>query len=213
MGELRYADGIIYDDNREIAHISRSQSGIRTSSIEITGQYNFSIVRKSSGTFSIYRNGTEIGEEKRGLSIYLDGQTYGIRMGELSAFIGGNSDMVKISSGSLEVGTIYRKGNSLIATSDFNREILIIYIAFLSPYVSPVAVPTYFAGRYPAKREYRQLALLFAVLSLVFLLIPAIDRRAPVLLMFALFVVFAVMSFLARYLGRRKYRQERESVK
>ncbi len=211
MTEFRCTGNTIYRDNLEIAQISRSQNGIRTSAIEVTGKYNLRILRKDSSTFSIYRNGAEIGREIRGLIMEVDGQSYEIRRGDLLPFIQGTSDTVTIRNGDLEVGTITRQNGSLIAESDFNDEILILYLAFLSPYISARAIPTYFSGRTPVKREYRRLALLFGVISLVSIMIPVVYTKAPVLIMFALFVAFAVLSIIFRYLGRRKYVQEKNA--
>lgn len=210
MTEIVLTSGSLYKNGIKFASITSVTNGVRTAQIEVTGDVNFLMKREESGSFRIFRNGMEVGKEFRGLKLDYEGQHYEVPRSELSMFPTGNINEIHIRSGQMTVGEVIRRNGSLIASSDFNSDVLIIYLAFLAPYTNPVmanyggVMPI---GRGPVPKNYRISSLILALASLAFLglgssgLITFINPGISLVL----FAVLAVLSYVVRAFGRRKY--------
>ncbi len=210
MAEYTLSDGTIMKNGENVGTISRVSSGMRTSSILITGSPSFSIERDDLGSFKIFRNGTEVGREYRGLKLDYEGQTYEVPRKELSGFPTGLYGTVHIMSGGMVAGTITRSSSGLVASSDFNPDVMLIYLAFLGPYASGNAAPLRYYGinRGPMPASYRIISLVLGLASLAFLGVgDGISTKfLNPLDAFAIFVVLASLSYAVRIMGRRKAR-------
>ena len=210
MTEYVLSNGAILKNGEKIGEISRESSGMRTSSIVITGTPSFRIDRDDLGSFRIFRNGGEVGKEYRGLKLEYEGQTYEVPRRELSGFPTGMSNTMHVMSGGMVVGTITRTSNGLNASSDFNPDVMLIYLAFLAPYASGNSAPMRYYGNYrgPMPASYRIISLVLGLGALAFLGIG--DGISSGFLnpldSFAIFVVLAILSYAVRIIGRRKAR-------
>jgi len=210
MTEYVLSNGFILKNGEKIGEISRESSGMRTSSIVITGTPSFRIDRDDLGSFRIFRNGGEVGKEYRGLKLEYEGQTYEVPRRELSGFPTGISNTVHIMSGGMVIGTITRTSNGLTASSDFNTDVMLIYLAFLAPYASGNSAPMRYYGNYrgPMPASYRIISLVLGLGALAFLGIGdgISSGFLNPLYSFAIFVVLAILSYAVRIIGRRKAR-------
>ncbi len=210
MTEYVLSNGFILKNGEKIGEISRESSGMRTSSIVITGTPSFRIDRDDLGSFRIFRNGGEVGKEYRGLKLEYEGQTYEVPRRELSGFPTGISNTVHIMSGGMVIGTITRTSNGLTASSDFNTDVMLIYLAFLAPYASSNSAPMRYYGNYrgPMPASYRIISLVLGLGALAFLGIGdgISSGFLNPLYSFAIFVVLAILSYAVRIIGRRKAR-------
>ncbi len=208
MTEYTLSNGSILKNGEKVGEISRESNGMRTSSIVITGTPSFRIVRDDLGSFKIFRNGGEVGKEYRGLKLDYEGQTYEVPRRELSGFPTGMSNTLHIMSGGMTVGTITRTSTGLTAWSDFNPDVMLIYMAFLAPYASGNSAPMrYYGSRLgPMPASYRIISLVLGLAALAFL---GIGDGIPTKFLnpldsFAIFVVLAILSYAVRIIGRRK---------
>ena len=210
MTDYVLSNGSILKNGEKIGEISRESSGMKTSSIVITGTPSFRIDRDDLGSFRIFRNGGEVGKEYRGLKLEYEGQTYDVPRRELSGFPTGMSNTVHIMSGGMVIGTITRTSNGLTASSDFNPDVMLIYLAFLAPYASGNSAPMRYYGNYrgPMPASYRIISLVLGLGALAFLGIGdgISSGFLNPLYSFAIFVVLAILSYAVRIIGRRKAR-------
>ena len=210
MTDYVLSNGSILKNGEKVGEISRESTGMRTSSIVITGTPSFRIDRDDLGSFKIYRNGGEVGKEYRGLKLEYEGQTYEVPRRELSGFPTGMSNTVHIMSGGMVIGTITRSSTGLAASSDFNPDVMLIYMAFLAPYASGNSAPMRYYGNYrgPMPASYRIISLVLGLGALAFLGIGdgISNEFLNPLDSFAIFVVLAILSYAVRIIGRRKAR-------
>lgn len=210
MTEYTLSNGSILKNGEKVGEISRESNGMRTSSIVITGTPSFRIVRDDLGSFRIFRNGGEVGKEYRGLKLDYEGQIYEVPRRELSGFPTGMSNTLHIMSGGMTVGTITRTSTGLTASSDFNPDVMLIYMSFLAPYASASSSPMRYYGNYrgPMPASYRIISLVLGLSALAFLGIGdgiSTNFLNP-LDSFAIFVVLAILSYAVRIIGRGKGR-------
>ena len=210
MTDYVLSNGSILKNGEKVGEISRESTGMRTSSIVITGTPSFRIDRDDLGSFKIYRNGGEVGKEYRGLKLEYEGQTYEVPRRELSGFPTGMSNTVHIMSGGMVIGTITTSSTGLAASSDFNPDVMLIYMAFLAPYASGNSAPMRYYGNYrgPMPASYRIISLVLGLGALAFLGIGdgISNEFLNSLDSFTIFVVLAILSYAVRIIGRRKAR-------
>ena len=210
MTEYTLSNGSILKNGEKVGEIIRESGGMRTSSITITGTPSFRIERDDLGSFRILRNGGEVGKEYRGLKLEYEGQTYEVSRRELSGFPTGMSNTLHVMSGGMVTGTIAITSSGLTASSDFNPDVMLIYLAFLAPYASASSAPMRYYGNYrgPMPASYRIISLVLGLSALAFLGIGdgiSTNFLNP-LDSFAIFVVLAILSYAVRIIGRRKGR-------
>lgn len=208
--EICYRDGQIFSGDKKIAEVSRQTSGVRTTLIEVKGdQLNIRLERQGGGSFRI--DGSVTGRETRGLKVEVGGETYSPAPLQLSMFTTGNANELTISSLGAASATIYRVQGGLCARAEreIDLGVLAVYLAFLAPYTDPVAIRSPLLPSGPVSSGLRTASLACAVASLVFLTLPEVFKASAnvSLVFFALFAVFAALTFVFRVIGRRAVSQ------
>lgn len=146
----------------------------------------------------------------RGLKLDYESQTYDVPRRELSGFPTGMSNTLHVMSGGMVTGTITTTSSGLTASSDFNPDVMLIYMSFLAPYASASSSPMRYYGNYrgPMPASYRIISLVLGLSALAFLGIGdgiSTNFLNP-LDSFAIFVVLAILSYAVRIIGRGKGR-------
>ncbi|AAT43416.1 hypothetical protein [Picrophilus oshimae] len=160
-----YRNGAVYDGETKIADITRTNSGLRTDEIIISGNYNIDIKRRDRNRFEIMQSGAPVGDETRGLKLNYYGQEYRI-MGDLNWFVNSPAAELTVDSMGTPVATI-SKSNGEIKVDTSNTDVGLIYLAFLSPYASPVLNNRYYRRNVSPAARY--IPLLILLIGLVFI--------------------------------------------
>jgi len=192
---------VIYDELGKIAEVRREEQ-FRTDKIEIVGNaFKISLEREGIG-FRILKDGSQVGTERRGLTVRYQATTYRVSRGQLTKFVRGSSNELRVD-GDPWFFVIRREGEELKALGNANPDVMMIYLALLIPYLKPVRVVSK-----SVPREYSISSSILSALALASLTIPAFTRSQEAsLIAYVIFLISAILSVVVRRVGRRRTRE------
>lgn len=211
--EYSYENGTIYEGTNPIATVVIEGSGARTKSIVISGQVQITLERERSG-FKILDNGILMGNAK-GFTIDYEGTVYEVNYRELSSFVNGRINNIKIKSLGVDAAEISRKENRIFISSinSSDKVPLFIYLSFLSPYSNPVSGGSTRANRRTVNIpvEYRVAYYVLMLGALAFLVGSSV-LPIPYSDCFIIFIVMIIAGYIVRYYGVIKGRKKDSSM-
>ena len=207
MTEYTLQNGSILSNGEKVGEITFSnQNGMQ--SIHISGPKEFDLVR-SMGGYTVMSSGTEVGRLTKMSHLEYEGQSYDVSRRQLTRLLLGSPDAADIKSYDMTIGKIINSAGSLTASSDFNGDVALIYLGAMSRGMS--AYPRQGAGRYQyyrIPRSYRYASTAASLGSLIFLYAVYTGSILGTGYDLIAFFVLIALSYIFRFLGRRKVRDE-----
>jgi hypothetical protein len=135
--------------------------------------------------------------------------SYSPRRGSLLGFIRGSPSLSVEVNGAPALEVLREADGSLsahtVAGLTVPRNMLLVYLAMLAPYVEPAAFRFAGQGRIGGRYRYLSLALAVAALASLFASqLPGLSGN-QILVLFGLFVGFSIVVLVVRLLGRKAY--------